>query len=85
MALSQRQDTIRLCSNPVEHRLNHVDLCINCISTHMADKTKIHEVVDFCNDCNERRIAAHEELENNSCPKYKANNYVDKTLFSLKK
>ena len=53
MATSQGQDTVRcqLCSNPVEHYCNicHVDLCSNCISTHMADKSKRHEAVDFIN------------------------------------
>ena len=53
MATSQGQDVIRcqLCANPVEHHCNlcHVDLCTICISTHVADKTKRHEVVDFIN------------------------------------
>nr|XP_022303778.1 uncharacterized protein LOC111111228 [Crassostrea virginica]XP_022303779.1 uncharacterized protein LOC111111228 [Crassostrea virginica] len=53
MATSQGQDIKRcqLCANPVEHHCNlcHVDLCFNCISIHMADKTKMHEVVDFIN------------------------------------
>ena len=53
MATSQGQDIVRcqLCSNPVEHycKICHVDLCSNCISTHMADKSKRHEVVDFIN------------------------------------
>ncbi|XP_078329499.1 uncharacterized protein LOC111112205 [Crassostrea virginica] len=53
MATSQGQDIIRcqLCPNPVEHHCNlcHVDLCFNCILTHMADKTKRHEIVEFMN------------------------------------
>nr|XP_022307066.1 uncharacterized protein LOC111113257 [Crassostrea virginica]XP_022307067.1 uncharacterized protein LOC111113257 [Crassostrea virginica]XP_022307069.1 uncharacterized protein LOC111113257 [Crassostrea virginica] len=53
MATSQGQDVIRcqLCDNPVEHHCNlcHVDLCTICISSHVADKTKRHEVVDFIN------------------------------------
>ena len=53
MATSEGQDIIRcqLCPNPVEHHCNlcHVDLCPDCISTHMADKSKRHEVVDFIN------------------------------------
>ena len=53
MATSQGQDIIRcqLCPNPVEHHCNlcHVDLCFNCILTHMADKTKRHEIVEFVN------------------------------------
>nr|XP_022307064.1 uncharacterized protein LOC111113256 isoform X2 [Crassostrea virginica]XP_022307065.1 uncharacterized protein LOC111113256 isoform X2 [Crassostrea virginica] len=53
MATSQGQDIIRcqLCPNPVEHHRNlcHVDLCFNCILTHMTDKTKRHEIVDFMN------------------------------------
>nr|XP_022303842.1 E3 ubiquitin-protein ligase TRIM36-like [Crassostrea virginica] len=53
MATSQGQDLIRcqLCDNPVEHHCNlcHVDLCTICISRHVADKTKRHEVVDFIN------------------------------------
>ena len=53
MATSQGQDIIRcqLCPNPVEHHCNlcHVDLCLNCILTHMADKTKRHEIVEFVN------------------------------------
>nr|XP_022307063.1 uncharacterized protein LOC111113256 isoform X1 [Crassostrea virginica] len=53
MATAQGQDIIRcqLCPNPVEHYCNlcHVDLCFNCILTHMADKTKRHEIVEFVN------------------------------------
>ena len=53
MATSQGQDIVRckLCPNPVEHHCNicHVDLCPDCISTHMADKSKRHEVVNFIN------------------------------------
>nr|XP_022305309.1 uncharacterized protein LOC111112205 [Crassostrea virginica] len=53
MATSQGQDIIRchLCPKPVEHHCNlcHVDLCFNCILTHMADKTKRHEIVEFVN------------------------------------
>ena len=53
MATAQGQDIIRcqLCRNPVEHYCNlcHVDLCFNCILTHMADKTKRHEIVEFVN------------------------------------
>nr|XP_022307542.1 uncharacterized protein LOC111113543 [Crassostrea virginica] len=53
MATSQGQDIIlcQLCPNPVEHHCNlcHVDLCFNCILTHMADKTKRHEIVEFMN------------------------------------
>ena len=53
MATSQGQDIrlCQLCPEPVEHHCNlcHIDLCFNCISTHMADKTKRHEVVDFIN------------------------------------
>ena len=38
-----------LCSNPVEHHCNlcHVDLCLNCKSNHLADKTKKHEIVEI--------------------------------------
>nr|XP_022306642.1 uncharacterized protein LOC111113016 [Crassostrea virginica] len=38
-----------LCSNPVEHHCNlcHVDLCLNCKTNHLADKTKKHEIVEI--------------------------------------
>ena len=53
MATSQGQDIVRsqLCSYPVEQYCNvcHFDLSSYCISTHMADKSKRHEVVDFIN------------------------------------
>ena len=53
MATSQGQDIIRcqLCPEPVEHHCNlcHVDLCVNCVSKHLTDKSKRHEVVDFIN------------------------------------
>ena len=55
MATSQGQD-IRRCKlcperRPVEHHCNlcHVNLCFNCILTHISDKTKRHEIVDFIN------------------------------------
>ena len=51
MATSQGQDIIRcqLCPEPVEHHCNlcHVDLCVNCVSVHLKDKSKRHEVADF--------------------------------------
>ena len=51
MATSQGQDVLRcqLCPNPVEHHCNlcHVDLCVNCVSKHLTDKSKRHEVVNF--------------------------------------
>lgn len=53
MASVQSQDAVfcQLCPNPVEHHCNlcHVDLCSSCISIHMADRTKRHEVVEFIN------------------------------------
>nr|XP_022305308.1 uncharacterized protein LOC111112203 [Crassostrea virginica] len=51
MATPQGQDIIRcqLCPNPVEHHCNlcHIDLCVNCVSKHLTDRSKRHEVVDF--------------------------------------
>lgn len=53
MATSKGQDVVRcqLCPDPVEHYCNlcHVDLCPNCVSRHIADRTKRHEVVEFIN------------------------------------
>ena len=53
MDSSQGQDIIRcqLCPKPVEHHCNlcQVDLCINCVSKHLTDKSKRHDVVDFIN------------------------------------
>ena len=53
MATSQGQDIIlcQLCSNPVEHHCNicHVELCFLCVSKHLTDKSKRHEVVEFIN------------------------------------
>ena len=53
MATPQGQHVIRcqLCPNPVEHHCNlcHVDLCHSCVSRHIADRTKRHEVVEFIN------------------------------------
>ena len=51
MPTSQGQDIIRcqLCPNPVEHHCNlcSVNLCVNCVSKHLTDRSKRHEVVDF--------------------------------------
>lgn len=53
MSTFQGQDVVccQLCPNPVEHHCNlcFVDLCSSCISVHMTDKTKKHEVVEFIN------------------------------------
>ena len=53
MATPQGQDVIRcqLCPNSVEHHCNrcHVDLCFHCVSRHLTDRSKRHEVVDFIN------------------------------------
>ncbi|XP_048750343.2 uncharacterized protein LOC125662206 [Ostrea edulis] len=53
MATGQEQDVIRcdLCENPVVFHCNPciTNMCGNCVLTHMSDKTKKHEVVEFKN------------------------------------
>lgn len=61
-----------LCPNPVEHHCNlcDVDLCSSCIATHMADKTKQHEVVDFINRKKGRILPECSSHKGNRCEMY---------------
>ncbi|XP_061165677.1 uncharacterized protein LOC133174589 [Saccostrea echinata] len=51
MTTVQGQDGIscNLCPNSVEHYCKpcHIDLCNVCVSSHLADKSRGHEVVDY--------------------------------------
>lgn len=74
MASTQGQFAVlcQLCPNPVEHHCNlcDVDLCSSCIATHMADKTKQHEVVDFINRKKGRILPECSSHKGNRCEMY---------------
>lgn len=74
MASTQGQFAVlcHLCPNPVEHHCNlcDVDLCSPCIATHMADKTKQHEVVDFINRKKGRILPECSSHKGNRCEMY---------------
>eukprot|EP00105_Crassostrea_gigas_P020545 XP_011439340.1 PREDICTED: E3 ubiquitin-protein ligase TRIM36-like [Crassostrea gigas] len=74
MASTQGQFAVlcHLCPNPVEHHCNlcDVDLCSSCIATHMADKTKQHEVVDFINRKKGRILPGCSSHKGNRCEMY---------------
>nr|XP_034319808.1 uncharacterized protein LOC117687442 [Crassostrea gigas] len=71
MSTFQGQDVVccQLCPNPVEHHCNlcFVDLCSSCISIHMADKTKKHEIVEFINKKEGPLLPACKSHNKNRC------------------
>nr|XP_022304739.1 E3 ubiquitin-protein ligase TRIM71-like [Crassostrea virginica]XP_022304740.1 E3 ubiquitin-protein ligase TRIM71-like [Crassostrea virginica] len=74
MASSQAQDVrlCQLCPSPVEHHCNlcQVELCINCVSKHLADKSKRHEVVDFINKREELILPECKSHDKTLCEMY---------------
>ena len=70
MATSQGQDIIR-CQY-VEHHCNfcHVDLCVNCVSKHLTDKSKRHEIVDFIHKKEELILPEYISHDNKLCEVY---------------
>ena len=74
MATSRGRDIIRcqLCPEPVEHHCNlcHVDLCVNCVSKHLTDKSKRHEVVDFINKKEELILPECKSHDKTVCEMY---------------
>lgn len=74
MSTFQLQDVVccQLCQNPAEHHCNlcSVDLCSSCISIHMADKTKKHEIVEFINKKEGPTLPACKSHNKNRCEMY---------------
>ncbi|XP_062587121.1 tripartite motif-containing protein 2-like [Saccostrea cucullata] len=75
MATVQGQDIIScyLCPNSVEHHCKpcHIDICNKCVSSHLADKSREHEVVDFKSRKKDKLVLPVCKLhDENQCPTF---------------